>query len=265
MRPLSRPLLAGDSHGDICHFSYLIERAKADGCDGILHVGDLGYYPNIPVYAHRLDLLDRWLEAADLWLYFVDGNHCDQWSLAVLPREDSFARTPWERIVHIPRGARWTWNGVRYLGLGGAFSIDKNDRSLGLDWFPEEQLTQAEIMRILATPPGGIDVMVCHDCPAGIEFRGLIPIRRSDTNRLAVQAVVEHARPKLVVHGHHHVAHRSRYRSDEQSFACDVVGLSSNQRFDRVEMEQPGWTPPFCPAHLWRGSAQPLLVPAVDG
>jgi hypothetical protein len=260
MRDLAHPLLAGDSHGDFRHFSYLIERAKSEGCDGILHCGDLGYYPNIPEFAHHLELLDRWLQAADLWLYFVDGNHEAHWNLRALPREGPFTRTAYKRIVHIPRGARWTWHGIRYLGLGGAYSIDKEKRTLGLDWFPEEQLSQAEIYRILQAPPGGVDVIIAHDCPAGIEFHGLLPIRRSDSNRLAVQAVVEHARPKLVVHGHHHVAHHSRYRSTEQSFSCDVVGLSHNRYFDRSKMERPDWTPPLCPAQLWRRSCQPLRL-----
>jgi hypothetical protein len=58
-------------------------------------------------------------------------------------RPDGFVEVT-DRILWAPRGHRWTWQGVRFLALGGAFSIDRQYRKLDSGrwgWFKEEVIT----------------------------------------------------------------------------------------------------------------------------
>lgn len=134
-------------------------------------------------------------------------------------------------LYYIPRGTSWTWNGVRFLGLGGAFSVDKAWRIEGVSWFRQEMITNADVEKCMDA--GTCDVMLTHDVPHGVPEIEAIREWQTDTeinnfskaNRLALRAAADAAQPQLLVHGHLHSYYRSKLRLDQAIFDTNIVGL----------------------------------------
>ncbi len=127
----TRLLVAGDTHGNHMHWKHvLLPAARKHQVDGIVQLGDFGYWPLTGEGLNYLAWLSAELDDDDLRVIFVDGNHEDHKALRQLPaRADGFVEVT-DRILWAPRGHRWTWQGVRFLALGGAYSIDGQYRKL---------------------------------------------------------------------------------------------------------------------------------------
>lgn len=223
----ARVLLAGDWHGNTDWARRTIEFAVQHNCQAVIQLGDFGIWPG-PSGRRYLDVLQRWLHSAGIWCAFIDGNHEDFWQLNALPLDEHGLRPVRPGIWHIPRGTRWQWAGRTWLGLGGATSLDRADRRLGRDWWPEEAITAAQGEQVMAG--GHADVMLTHDCPAGVPMPGLEQsgwslngLAEAHAHARGLLNIVEVVRPHQLWHGHYHL----RYRADVQ-FAgrpCMVNGL----------------------------------------
>ena len=172
---------------------------------------------------------DAALAGAGAELSFVDGNHEDFTQLARLrPGPDGRAQVT-ERIFHLARGHRWRWHGRDWLALGGAVSLDRAGRTSGADWWPEEEITPRQAGSVIEAGPA--DVMVTHDCPAGIEHAVPPPppgwsgadLRRSDAHRALLREVVLAVRPRWLMHGHLHLSYQLRV--DLGGGPIEVTGL----------------------------------------
>lgn len=212
-------LLLGDVHGDAQWFSLACSVAKTLDCPMILQLGDFGYWEHVDRGREFLDACSESLEHHGLVCWWVDGNHENHEVLRLNygpgggrhnPTETGFWKIR-NRLAYAPRGHRWTWGAHSFLALGGAYSIDKNHRTEGASWWPEETITDDEVTTCIEGGP--VDVLVCHDAPASAV--GAIPIQgtwdrqkdnwpESRANREQVQRVVDAVRPHLVVHGHYH-------------------------------------------------------------
>lgn len=215
-----RILLLGDVHGNESWFNRACIEAVKQGCDLILQLGDFGYWEHHASGVRYLSSVEKSLAKYQLTCYWIDGNHENH----TLLREkyvnegnrtsEGFYRIR-ENLYYIPRGARWTWDGVSFLGLGGAYSVDKvknsfygfRGRKEGSSWWPEEVITEAEAE--LAKQGGKVDVMVSHDCPWGVEIPGIIKddFPESADNRKTLSDVVRAVRPNMLFCGHYHVRH----------------------------------------------------------
>jgi hypothetical protein len=209
----ARVLVAGDTHGDLDWWEDVLLPAAVDGqADVIAQLGDFGYWP----YAHDRESqayvgwLSGQLEQRGLMTVFIDGNHEDFRALGKLrPGPDGFVAIT-DRIYWAPRGHRWVWSGVRFLALGGAYSIDRAYRRLGapsFGWFEEEVISSQQAGT--AKAGGSCDVLLTHDAPEGMvpylfPEGGLMADPPAGVNRQAVQAVMEATRPSLLLHGHYH-------------------------------------------------------------
>lgn len=231
----TRLLVAGDSHGDPNHIKFLVEQAVEHHCEAILHLGDLGFYPKwAPEF---LDFTGHMLKQNELALYFVEGNHEDYPRLHH-PRHRQVG--PFRRIElskgmgtgtiwHIPRGARWNWRGIRFLGVGGAYSIDRHERGPGIDWFFEETLSEEDCQLILSQP-GEVDVCVFHDAPSQAPIPSqLIYSFDARWNRELLGKIVTHVRPALILHAHYHRVYQARILSEATGASAAVVGLDCDQ------------------------------------
>ena len=212
LRVPERLAFAGDWHMNAMWAVRAIEHAAELGVATIVHAGDFGYL----FYPRYLRPLQRALEAHDMQLLFVDGNHDDHNLLGRLPSWPSGLRCPGghERIWWMPRGFRWEWNGIRFVALGGAHSVDRGRRRAGESWWPEETITGEQAAYVVNDGPA--DVMITHDCPTGIDIPGLdesaawfppAEIASADQHRTLLRSVVDHVRPRLLVHGHYHRRH----------------------------------------------------------
>jgi Calcineurin-like phosphoesterase len=224
--------VAGDWHGNTAWAIQAVREISpllpADGPRMIVHLGDFGIWPGAAGRQY-LARLDAALAAAGAELSFVDGNHEDFTQLARLrPGPDGRAPVT-ERIWHLPRGHRWRWHGRDWLALGGAVSLDRAERTEGASWWPEEEITRRQAESVIEA--GSADVMVTHECPAGVEHRfppappGWAPadVARSDVHRRLLRDVVLAVRPRWLMHGHLHLSYRRRV--DLGGGPIDVTGL----------------------------------------
>nr|WP_300146199.1 metallophosphoesterase [Propionicimonas sp.] len=203
-----------------------IDHAQALGADLIVQVGDFGFWPrgNGNSGQKYLRKVDAKLATLGLDLWFIPGNHEDWPSLAKRPIEDDGLRTITEHIREIPVGHRWTWGSTRWLGIGGAPSVDQHLRTEGVDWFPEEEVTEKQVVAIIAAGPA--DVVVAHDAPMGTDLLGrryqqhLDPWERdswwpvsaqlrADTHQERLRRILDGVKAQRWFHGHHHVRYSS--------------------------------------------------------
>ncbi len=233
----SRVLLAGDVHGFTSQIEYLARIATRERCEVILQLGDFGYWPHQEDGLRFLHKTDRLLASAGVELLFLDGNHENFDRLLALGHPAYGFAPVTERIRYIPRGTRWQWQGVTFLGLGGAHSIDKEERlryerkcsRSNWLWWPQETITDEEAE--LAAGGGRVDVLVCHDCPwnvalaphCGPEYMDELA---TELNRRRLQRVVNHTEPLSVFHAHYHVRHSSLYFSHTLGRTVPVEGLN---------------------------------------
>lgn len=224
----SRITFAGDWHMNTRWAVAAIRRARQNGADVVVHTGDFGY-----AFAPRFLLpLSGVLEETGLELLFVDGNHEDHTWLSQIKRRSDGLGIVGSHIWHLPRGFRWNWDGVRFLALGGAHSVDRQARlQRNLMWHPEERISLPEA--IAAGVGGPADVMVTHDCPAGVMLPGIddrtgpVPfpaeeIATSQEHRELLRTVVDVVRPGVLFHGHYHLTH---VQTVDLGWPMHVVGL----------------------------------------
>jgi hypothetical protein len=232
--------VAGDWHGNTAWATRAVARMAAalSGPRIIVQLGDFGIWPGPDGQAY-LSALDQALAAADAELWFVDGNHEDFTQLAALrPGPDGRSQVR-ERIWHLPRGHRWRWHDRTWLALGGAVSLDRAGRTAGRDWWPEEEITVQQAGAVMAAGPA--DVMVTHECPAGIDHTFPPPppewaaadLRRNDAHRALMREVVLAVRPHWLMHGHLHIGYQRRV--DLGAGPIEVTGL------DRDGAENMNW------------------------
>lgn len=227
--------MAGDWHGDVEHVEYMTRVATEQKVDGVVQLGDFGY-----TFAWEFVMACRRLtDAANCPLWWIDGNHDDHDAIGRLYAYEGSPADPvalWPeapRVLYVPRGSTWRIGEDRVMGLGGAVSIDRSARRPHVSWWPGEDLSEADVGRALDAGP--VDIMFTHDVPFGtapIEERlRWAPDERLDrecrSTRQAIAAVVESARPRLLIHGHHHRRYDGVHTSPD-GHRTAVIGLDCN-------------------------------------
>lgn len=218
-------LLLGDVHGQGGWLKLVIRTADVLGIKTILQLGDFGFWPHTGSGKVFWDNTQRFLEQCDVDLWWVDGNHENHDWLDAQPRDnEGFWRDG--RITHIGRGARWSWNGVKFMGCGGAYSIDKPWRTEGTSWWAGETISEADVLRCDGPD---VDVVVSHDAPWGANNvlgpntagdKDMYP--ESAANRKRLAAICDVVHPRLLVHGHYHHRNSTVYKSTRvEGFGCD--------------------------------------------
>lgn len=242
---------AGDWHGNSRFARAAIQHAdEALNCKTIIHTGDFGYHFS----THFLDNMNDQLAERDMMLYFVDGNHENFHVLYTYEIAEDGTRPLRDRIIHLPRGFRWDWNGETWLALGGAVSVDKDWRTPGHEWWSEEQLSFGDMLTASRAPA---DVMITHDCPSGVDISAIrgnphgFPahsLREAEAHRDHMRLVVDEVKPGLLIHGHYHTRYVDMligedYFTEIQGLDCDGAPLNKNmirvrKAIDSTEIEE---------------------------
>lgn len=218
-------LFAGDWHGYASQAQNVLIHASENDIHHVIQVGDFGMWRgnNTEKYLKRLQAT---CERFDIQLYFVDGT-----------------RHIRKNIHHLPRGFRWEWDGIRYLAMGGAYSVDRKWRELGTSYFLEEEIGNDDFKALYASSlkagSSQVDVLVTHDSPhlapnpitdnprkqeEGIRAFGAEAIAAAGEHRKVLQLVTELVNPVLIVHGHYHAHGQGRYTQPIGTLT-DVVSL----------------------------------------
>lgn len=232
--PLDPPkvLLAGDWHSNTPRAIDLIRVARAKGCTVVLQLGDFGFWVPEPRTANHLDRIDAACVENDVTVLWVDGNHECHPVLNGIPLEPEGFRRIRSRIIHLPRGFRWTWHGEVWLALGGAHSVDTFMRKEGVSVWQEEHISEGDARR--AAEGGHADVMVTHDCPDNVDIPNLSPgsfpaheVARGEDHRQMLGSVVDEVQPFMLFHGHYHVRYTST-RPRPSGGDTMIVGLADD-------------------------------------
>lgn len=210
--------ILGDTHGNTATVFNMLDRFKANGISNIVQVGDFGFWPGNPGMTFLREV-NTHLSKNEQTLYVVPGNHEDYRFINSLHvHEDGWMRAR-ENILVAPRGFRWEWEGVSFVALGGAPSVDRawrrdfQRRNGHPVWWPEEDITREDMDKTISG--GEADVMIAHDAPYGVPAveRGIAgnplgfeseDIAYADVGRQKMREVVEHVKPKIFFHGHYH-------------------------------------------------------------
>lgn len=236
MREPTKATICGDWHGRATWGREQIIRAGLVGSDALIVVGDFGYWVDSLPTTHFLMTVNEQARESGVDLYFLDGNHEDHSRLVGLVDADEPVPLPhYSNITYLPRGFRWEWWGKTFMSVGGAPSVDKDWRTEGLDWWPAEELTDAQVERCCRA--GDVDVVLAHDCPTGvfipndigdgIEFRPSEywpdeAIHRSNRHRAKMAAIADAVQPSLWINGHYHVPfHGQRGEMNVVILNCD--------------------------------------------
>lgn len=212
--------MVGDTHGNTRALMSAIKEAGDRKIQHVLVLGDFGLWTHFSDGIAFLDDINEYAQANSLTVYAIGGNHenWDHWNWFVenMPKGGKGWAMVRRRIALAPRIHTWKWDNTRFIGIGGAVSIDKDYRLWSeaqksgprtLFW-PNEQFTDEDVESVLKIDvENGFkpDVMVSHDCSNYTPFRErLKPDLDSQIHRQRIDKVLKHLRPDFHFHGHMH-------------------------------------------------------------
>jgi hypothetical protein len=191
--------MVGDLHGI---YNVLNDMIAQEHPDLIIQGGDFGYFPMVETYKD----IQYNINTTHTKILFCDGNHDDHWNLRKLK---NMAIAP--NVFYQPRGSTYTLpDGRKILFMGGANSIDKNVRTTGLDWWPEEVISQSDFQKL---PEEDIDILVSHTCSNEIYDNHIqnalrknsLPWKDEDPSYTALSRIWEIYQPGQWFFGHFHI------------------------------------------------------------
>lgn len=236
---MSKILIFGDTHGDWNALNQLTVKVskRHEDITAIVQVGDHGQFWHTK--NNGLSQLNP--VRKDIPFYFIDGNHDNH---PYLREYDKHPHAP--NVFYQPRGSVLEIESLRLLCMGGASSIDKdyrlslmNQGSLPI-WWPEETITREEFEKTMAAQ-GPFDAVLTHekaecyiyDPPSHHHDPSIAHIGKSD--RIAVQSVIEHHRPRFHFFGHWHLRARGILEHSDgtvtQWHCCPEVGYGAPSQY----------------------------------
>ncbi len=200
-------LIIGDIHGDIVKYGRLIKRSRSS-----LQVGDLGLgFPDRDG-ARMTNLFRAWDAKNHEHHKVLRGNHDNPNVFAglksylgdwgYLPDQDLFF-------------------------VSGAYSIDRQWRTAGLDWWPEEEMSMDKLQEVVEEfgrcKPR---FMVTHDCPMVI-YQFLCNHIHHNNTAMALDLMFGLHQPEKWYFGHHHQT-KEIFHPDGTIFRC----LAEHETFE---------------------------------
>ena len=235
-------LLLGDIHNSRQVFDAALSAALDHRCDALVQVGDFwlqdcswwDYAPDRAALMHSA-------VHSPIPVVVLDGNH-EVWPCLTEFQQLPASAAPRRlgRPLHLggslwwaDRGSTWSWAGRRFGALGGATSPDRWGDLAKYRW-EHETTTREDLDRLVDNAPDGLDILICHDAPAGTTgltiglLRKLHPYlqHEADTVKALLRSAVDETEPTLVVHGHWHQQNRCRLIHS----STEAVGLAGDGR-----------------------------------
>lgn len=141
--------------------------------DYLIQLGDFGcvwHHPSSKE-SKKDKYWQKWLHEKSWTTLFVDGNHENHDMLAELEQVPMFGDIVGkvnDSIFHLKRGRIYVIHGKSFFIMGGAVSIDKENRTRGISWWSEEVPSYAEMdvgLENLETYNWDVDYVCTHTCP----------------------------------------------------------------------------------------------------
>ena len=232
--------ITGDIHGthDIWKLSEFSEGRGAEltKADYLIIAGDFGllWYPEGSEGDKKDAKWREWLNDQPWTTLFVDGNHEN------FQRLNSYRVNKWhggkihmveDSVYHLMRGQVFDIDGKKFFTLGGAYSRDKQWRTEGLSWWPEEVPSHEErneALMNLDTNDWKIDYVVTHDAPVSIAKRLIEHKWDRNTDEYEEWLQTEIANKLDFKHwffGHHHTDCGIDDKGKYQALYYDIVSV----------------------------------------
>lgn len=131
----------------------------------------------------------------------------------------------YDKIIHIPHYlgdyGYTSLNKVEFFYYRGAYSIDRQYRTIGIDWWEDEQVSIDQFMKARELyreiKP---DIVLTHDCPESINYHLLPPgaNRYQNITGWALDELFNIHQPKMWRFGHYHQSWRMTIKGTD--FRC---------------------------------------------
>lgn len=216
-------LVTGDLHAEYEHLNKLINKKKPKL---VICCGDFGYWPKFK------NIND--LKNGDTKVLFCDGNHEDHWAL-----RDRITDELAPNVFYMPRGSTYTLpDGRTILFMGGANSIDKHLRTIGKTWFPEETITQNDVLNVPLDL--NVDIVISHTCPNELLYE-MLPYNSTkdkDPSYKALSYILETYQPKLWYFGHWHIFKKGVIPKTNTKWTCLSAAGFGDQWWIKLQNEK---------------------------
>ncbi len=241
-------MFLGDVHGNEHWLRACVSRAAFNECELIIQLGDFGYWEHTKAGIYYLDQVQGMCRKYKIPMIFIDGNHENHEMLIEYMNKPfeyqlegcnfSELKQIREGLGWIPRGSIFTINSTTFMGFGGAHSVDKASRKMGYSWWPGEMISIHDVETAINrfdTHKGQVDIMVTHETFDGAPMDKLLPpginpnqIPECLAGRWRVRDVVDHVKPRLLLHGHYHT--RVRYEQElKDGHIVTTLALSNDK------------------------------------
>lgn len=169
---MSKIYITGDIHGDPFRLSSknFPEGKDLTKDDFVIIAGDFGIiWSNLPSESEKYNL--EWLQSKPWTTLFIDGNHENHYRLSLFPTIEMFGGKVGEvceGVYHLRRGEIYTICDKKFFCFGGAYSWDRENRTIGLTYWEEEVPSYQEMdygLRNLEENQYNVDYIVTHTLP----------------------------------------------------------------------------------------------------
>ena len=175
--------IIGDVHGKYGEYLHLTDDAEYS-----IQLGDMGFSYN---HMKGLNPLNH---------TFFGGNH------------DNYDKINAVSHCHGNFGGRHLGNGAvgpvfNYFIVRGAYSVDKKYRTIGIDWWAEEELNREQANSCISNfEQMKPEIVISHDCPASVvpEFMTNDWKLEKSFTGLVLETMFKIHQPKTWIFGHHH-------------------------------------------------------------
>lgn len=202
--------ITGDTHGPI-DIHKLNKRYFDDTNltkdDYLIICGDFGLvWDKSPEEKFWLD----WLNKKNYTTLFIDGNH-ENFSIL-----NSYPVETWnggkvhrisDSVLHLMRGQVFTIDNRTFFTMGGAASVDKNWRTPGISWWPEEMPSDEEYIEAnlnLYNYENEVDYIITHTAPTSIVSQLIPEIKPPDRFTDFLEDIKKSVKYKHWYFGHFH-------------------------------------------------------------
>ena len=163
--------ITGDTHGDIDlkKISLYFGREYSNEKDVLFILGDGGF-----VWDKSVQSIQKLLMSTKATVIYIDGNHENFDLLNDFPVVTKFGAKMHkitDRLFHVLRGEIAIVNGLKFLCLGGATSIDKARRKNHESWWEAENISDDDIANALSNLEKcnhQVDYVLTHCAPSSI-------------------------------------------------------------------------------------------------
>lgn len=180
-----------------------------------------GKYRRMHEIIREKDRHEHIVQIGDLGFDFSTLDHVDPDKFKIVGgNHDNY-----DKIIKIPHYlgdyGYTTLNGISFYFYRGAYSIDRQYRTIGIDYWSNEEnnietfMKARELYREIKP-----DIFLAHDCPDFMvpQYIGPYAKRYENITGWALGELYKIHQPKLFIHGHYHVSKTTQY--GDTKFVC---------------------------------------------